>query len=237
MLGGVTPSPATAQRITQAATAILREHGRSAVTVRAVAASAGVQAPAIYRAFGDMYGLFASVATEGFRAYLERKRGIHETDPVAALRAAWDVHVNFGLDEPGLYLLMYGDPTRTTTCDGAAESWSMLLGTLRAVEQAGRLAVPVERAAQLVHGASMGITLTLIGEDPLTRDTSLAADAREATFAAVLRPDPANEGVTSGAGTRPELARALRGALGDGGPLTPGQRALLAEILDELSDS
>ncbi|NED93539.1 helix-turn-helix transcriptional regulator, partial [Streptomyces sp. SID11233] len=41
------------ERIVAAATELLEESGREAVTTRAVAARAGVQAPAIYRLFGD----------------------------------------------------------------------------------------------------------------------------------------------------------------------------------------
>ncbi len=43
-------------RILQAAARLLAEGGREAVSTRAVSSAAGVQAPTIYRQFGDMQG-------------------------------------------------------------------------------------------------------------------------------------------------------------------------------------
>ncbi|HLR84941.1 MAG TPA: helix-turn-helix domain-containing protein, partial [Nocardioidaceae bacterium] len=43
----------TRQRVIEAAIELLARDGRDAVTTRAVADAAGVQAPAIYRLFGD----------------------------------------------------------------------------------------------------------------------------------------------------------------------------------------
>jgi len=50
--------PDARARIVRAATELLATGGRNAVTTRAVSAAAGVQAPTIYRHFGDMQSLF-----------------------------------------------------------------------------------------------------------------------------------------------------------------------------------
>src|SRR4051794_36006940 len=50
-------------RILQAAARLLAEGGREAVSTRAVSRAAGVQAPTIYRQFGDMQGLLDAVAS------------------------------------------------------------------------------------------------------------------------------------------------------------------------------
>ena len=224
------PTDSAAERISQAAMRLLRSEGRRGVTVRAVAAAAGVQAPAIYRTFGDMYGLFSALATEGFHTYLERKRAVSDKDPVQALRAAWDVHVEFGLDEPDLYLLMYGDPTRITRCDAAVEAWQMLTSTLERIARSGRLALPVAQAAHVTHSASMGVTLTLIGQDPAERDPRTSDILREATLAAILT-DPVPATHTPAAA----LAVALSASLDETTPLTHGQRAILNEMLDVIA--
>ena len=92
----------------RAAAELLAEGGREAVSTRSVAAAAGVQAPTIYRLFGDMRGLLDEEAAFGFSEYLRSKvaREVVE-DPVEELRRGWDLHVGFGLDNPGLYRLMY----------------------------------------------------------------------------------------------------------------------------------
>src|ERR1039457_6104597 len=102
----------TRERIVAAAAAgLLTEGGREAVSTRAVSAAAGVQAPAIYRLFGDKQGLLDAVATHGFAAYLNDKTDVKASDdPVEDLRAGWDLHIGFGLANPALYSLMYGEP-------------------------------------------------------------------------------------------------------------------------------
>src|SRR5258708_39948528 len=99
----------TRDRIIEVAAALLTGGGREAVSTRAVSAAAGVQAPTIYRLFGDKQGLLDAVATHGFTTYLRDKADLKPTaDPVADLRSGFDLHVSFGLANPALYSLMYG---------------------------------------------------------------------------------------------------------------------------------
>src|SRR5215211_7870150 len=112
----------TRDRIVRAAAGLLAEGGREAVSTRAVAAAAGVQAPTIYRQFGDMRGLLDEVASYGFSTYLRDKTmREREEDPVEDLRRGWDLHVEFGLANPTFYTLMYGDPTSGTESTAAVE--------------------------------------------------------------------------------------------------------------------
>ena len=60
----------TRARIVAAAAGLLTKGGREAVSTRAVSAAAGVQAPTIYRLFGDKQGLLEAVASHGFTTYL-----------------------------------------------------------------------------------------------------------------------------------------------------------------------
>ncbi|MEV0676414.1 TetR family transcriptional regulator [Actinosynnema sp. NPDC050436] len=92
-----------------AAAGLLAEGGIDAVSTRAVAAAAGVQAPALYRLFGAKQGLLDAVAAHGFERYLAAKlTSPPGADPVEDLRRGWDVHVGFGLAHPAFYVLMYG---------------------------------------------------------------------------------------------------------------------------------
>src|SRR6478752_6009898 len=82
-------------RILAAATDLLATGGRDALTTRAVAAAAGVQAPTIYRLFGDKDGLLDAVAEHVMATYVAEKTAVAdaearaEGDPVADLRSAW----------------------------------------------------------------------------------------------------------------------------------------------------
>ena len=100
--------PSTRERIVRAAADLLTEGGREAVSTRAVSTAAGVQAPTIYRLFGDKQGLLDAVVTDAFERYLARKRALRPTgDPAADVRQGWDTHVAFARANPALYRLMW----------------------------------------------------------------------------------------------------------------------------------
>ncbi|HEX5811837.1 MAG TPA: TetR/AcrR family transcriptional regulator, partial [Pseudonocardia sp.] len=133
-------------RIVEAAAHLLASGGRDAVTTRGVAAAAGVQAPAIYRLFGDKTGLLDAVAEHGFDTYLAQKTVRPSGDPVDDLRTGWDLHVGFGLANPALYTLMYGDPRPGAATPAAVQAKQMLRAHVRRVAEAGRLRVGEELA-------------------------------------------------------------------------------------------
>ena len=63
----------TRENLVQVAARLLREQGAAAVTTRAVALAAGVQAPTIYRLFGDKDGLLDAVAEHVLATYVAEK--------------------------------------------------------------------------------------------------------------------------------------------------------------------
>ena len=63
-------------RIVAAGATILAEGGREALTTRAVASAAGIQAPTIYRLFGDKDGLLYAVAEDRLAKYVAQKGSI-----------------------------------------------------------------------------------------------------------------------------------------------------------------
>jgi AcrR family transcriptional regulator len=228
----------TKGRIVRAAAGLLAEGGREAVSTRAVAAAAGVQAPTIYRQFGDMRGLLDEVASYGFSTYLRDKtRRERAEDPVEDLRRGWDLHVGFGLANPAIYKLMYGDPVPGTEPAAALEASEILHGLVRRVAEAGRLRVGVERAARMIHAAGSGVTLALIGAEPEDRDPALSEATREAILAAVITDETAGVYDESDGDDRvANRAVALKAVLPETSELTPGERALLSEWLDRITD-
>lgn len=226
------------ERILAATAKLLAEGGREAVSTRAVGAAAGVQAPTIYRLFGDMRGLLDAVAAEGFAAYLSRKTDREPTaDPVEDLRAGWDLHIGFGLANPALYLLMNeprlgaaGAPPAAVP-PAAVAGERVLAAHIRRIAEAGRLRVSEERAAHLVQAAGLGTTVTLITMPADRRDPELSALAREAVIAAITTDGPAatSPGPVTAAVT-------LRAVLPRTTVLTEPERRLLEEWLDRIAD-
>jgi AcrR family transcriptional regulator len=218
------------ERILAVTTKLLAAGGREAVSTRVVSAAAGVQAPTIYRLFGDMQGLLDAVAAEGFTAYLNSKTGLEPTpDPVEDLRTGWDLHVGFGLANPALYLLMC-EPRPGAAPPAAVAGAQVLAAHIRRIAEAGRLRVSEERAAHLIQAAGRGTTLTLIAMPADRRDPELSPLTREAIITAITTdtPAPALPGPVS-------AAVALRAVLPQTTALTDQEKGLLQEWLDRIS--
>ncbi|MFG2212242.1 TetR/AcrR family transcriptional regulator [Streptomyces sp. NPDC048638] len=218
-------------RIIAAAARLLAEGGRESVSTRAVSAAAGVQAPTIYRLFGDKQGLLDALAAHGFATHLSGKADLVPTgDPVDDLRAGWDLNMEFGLAHPALYALMYADPRPGAEPPAALAARDVLGASIHRIAEAGRLRIDEARAAQLVHAAGSGTTLALISTPQDRRDPSVSRLAREAVIAAITTdaPTPATPGPAG-------AAVALRALLPQTTALTPGELGLLTELLDRIA--
>ncbi|MEV5894823.1 TetR/AcrR family transcriptional regulator [Nonomuraea fuscirosea] len=220
----------TRHRVIEAAADLLAREGRDAVTTRAVAVAAGVQAPAIYRLFGDKEGLLEAVAEYGFTKFLASKRVDPDpTDPVEDLRAGWDLAVEFGLANPALYTLMYGEPS-TFTSPAFQAGMEILRGRIRRLAAGGWLRVGEELAVALIHATARGAVLTWLSLPGERRDPALLTTLRESMVTAVTVLEPAvRDAGPAGA------ARALRATLPEQTTLSGPERELLKEWLDRLA--
>ena len=219
------------QRVIETATDLLAHGGRDAVTTRAVAAAAGVQAPAIYRLFGDKDGLLEAVVEHGYATFLAAKHlDGHPQDPVEDLRAGWDLAVEFGLANPALYMLMHSDPRRGTTSAAFHAGMRILMGRIHRLAAAGRLRVDERLAATLIHATAHGAVLTWLSLPDDRRDPVLLTAMRESMVAAITTERPAvQEAGAAGA------ARTLRALLPEQTALSGAERHLLGEWLDRLA--
>ncbi|MBZ6081819.1 TetR/AcrR family transcriptional regulator [Streptomyces olivaceus] len=223
-------SDQTRQRVVEAAIGLLTRGGRDAVTTRAVAEAAGLQPPAIYRLFGDKDGLLDAVAEHGFTTFLASKRiDPDPPDPIADLRAGWDVAIEFGLANPALYTLMYAEPTRAESA-AFRTGMGVLMGRIRRLAAGGWLRVDEELAAQIIHATARGAVLTWLSLPEERRDPALLTTLRESMVAAVTVDQPAVRG-SGPAGA----ARALRAALPEQTLLSEAEQRLLTEWLGRLA--
>jgi AcrR family transcriptional regulator len=222
----------TRQQLVEVAAQLLATEGPAAVTTRSVALAAGVQAPTIYRLFGDKNGLLDAVVEHGFASYVGQKHLDQDADPVESLHAGWELHVGFGLANPELFRLMH---TALRTPQGqavAAAGFGVLQARVHRVAEAGRLRVAERRAVGLISAAGTGVVFTLIDQDAADRDDMLAETAWESVCAAILSDPPA--------AARPGPAAAavtLRAAVGDLTALTAAERTLLGDWLDRIAES
>ncbi|MFF5333734.1 TetR/AcrR family transcriptional regulator [Streptomyces sp. NPDC013181] len=229
----VTESPR--QRIVEAAVELLESGGPEAVSTRAVAAAAGMQAPAIYRLFGDKEGLLEAVAEHGYAEFLAGKRAQLDPAPqnaVEDLRHGWDLVVEFGISRPALFAVM--DRATGRGADAAHRAGLEILhGRIRRLAAGGWLRVSEELAAQIIQATGRGAVSTYNSTPPDRRDPELLTALREAMVGAVTRAEPALPVTETGPAS---AARALRAALSDGaGALSPAERHLLGEWLNRLA--
>ncbi|WBQ03998.1 TetR/AcrR family transcriptional regulator [Kribbella sp. CA-293567] len=214
----------TRDRLLLAAAELLQSTGT--VSTRAVCERAGVQAPTLYHHFGSKQGLIDAVANHGFTQYTAVESS---GDPLGDLREGWDRHVRFGLEHPSFYALLYGRAEPGKPCAVTAPAHAALRERFSEAALKGLLKVPAEDAAKQVFAANVGVTLTLITQpDP---DFALSERVREAALAGVLN-STAEGALTTRASAALTLGAMLRD---DSGDLTPGENALLAELLDRLA--
>ncbi|WP_274911164.1 TetR/AcrR family transcriptional regulator [Streptomyces sp. WZ-12] len=224
-------------RVLQVAAELLEEGGSEAVSTRAVATAAGITAPTLYRMFGDKDGLLAELAAYGFELYLAEK---HEAlsrseDPVADLHKGWDLHVDFGLRHPEFYVLMYGTARPGRKPPAADEAHALLVSLLDRAAVDGRLRVPVDEATRVVHAATTGATLALIGEEAPRRELSTSTRLRDTIIGSLTTDPPVATGVDL-ASRALALDAALTVEAGAASPLRDTERALLRDWLRRLAE-
>lgn len=180
----------TQERLIAAAAELIAASPGEDFSLRAVCDAVGVKMPTLYHFFGSKQGLIDAVVERGFDLYLGQKSAMeHSGDPIQDIRAGWDAHVAFGLQNPGFYALMYGT-VRPGFSPEAQSRPSAILRELTARAAAmGRLAVPSDQAAAHILVANIGVTLRqIILAEP---DPELSAAVREGVIAAITGADRA----------------------------------------------
>ena len=220
-------------RIVEAAAKLLAAGGRDAATTRAVAADAGVQAPTIYRLFGDMGGLLDAVAEHVFARYVAEKAGrAPHPDPIEELRRGWDEHIGFSLAHPAVFAIMRGEARSRLPSAANDAGRDVLRRRITNIARAGRLRVSEARALALVQAVGTGTILALLDEPAERRDPGLSAAALEAVIAAITVTEPVVERPGPAA-----AAVAMRALLPETAALTESERRLMAEWLDRIADA
>lgn len=228
----------TRTAIIKVAAGLLGHSGAEAVTTRSVAAEAGVQAPTIYRLFGDKEGLLDAVAEHVFAGYIENKaRNTETADPVADLDRGWQHHIDFGLANPALFALL-SDPVRGKRLASTAGGVDILSRRVHRVAAAGRLAVGERRAVEMIHAAGTGAVLALLAAQPEQRDVSLADAIYQAVKHAIVTDadDPSSDSSHGSVAGSVGAAVTLRAGIDDLGALSSAERSLLTEWLDRVAD-
>ncbi|MCQ8187278.1 TetR/AcrR family transcriptional regulator [Streptomyces rugosispiralis] len=157
------------------ALALLDTEGPGELSLRAVARHAGVSPNAPYRHYRDKEALLAALATRGFTELGERLAGVAPGEhPDAEVIAMACAAVDYALDHPGVYRLMFGQacsshPDTIAASDAAIAIVAERIAVVAEPERRKPLRVGLWA---LVHGLS-----TLLLDEQLGTPTRAEADA------------------------------------------------------------
>jgi AcrR family transcriptional regulator len=111
-----------------AAMELLEESGETALSLRAVARRAGVSPAAPYRHYADREALVSAIAALGYRELAERLGAAHPApatpDQLTSVAVAY---VQFALERPALFRIMFGEPCDRDNDDRAAATAAVTL--------------------------------------------------------------------------------------------------------------
>lgn len=99
--------PLTREAIAQAARDILVAEGLHAVSLRRVASSLGVTAPALYAHVVDKRDLLQGIVEREVEGLLERFDSVTASDPIERLRAMSQAYIDWGVQNPDLFRAMF----------------------------------------------------------------------------------------------------------------------------------
>lgn len=171
-------------RIAAAASRLYAEGGEDAITMREIARAVGASPMGLYRYFEDRNAIIAHLRTRAFTRFaetLERAFAAGE-DPFARARAVGRAYLDFALENPGDYRLMFdlSQPNEKDNSPLARASARATLTVTRHVDDLVKAGIVVGDAKQVgralwaaAHGV---IVLHLAGRLPK------GADVRELYF-------------------------------------------------------
>lgn len=101
-------SPATLREtVLRAAVDYIADHGPDGLSFRQVAIAAGVSHQAPYHHFTDRRGIFQAIAAEGYESFTNAMIDALANDPDDPTTALLEAYVNFALDHPGHFRVMF----------------------------------------------------------------------------------------------------------------------------------
>jgi AcrR family transcriptional regulator len=217
-----------AENIVTATAKLITEQGFAAATVRAISEKVGLSAPQIYRRFGDIHGVYAHVALTLLNEYIAEQK--EPDDAVKALHHMIVVLIQFGLKNYELYLHLSRPGHRRKPNFWKAQS-DILEAKVKNVATAGRLRVDESHALAVILPLCAGLIQSIIQR---TSEYSHTHWLVWQTVEPLIRNDLLKERF---AGEPGALAGALAANLDRVKALTPGEEALMRELLARLASA
>ena len=179
----------------EVAAQMIAEKGVEGVTMRGLAERIGVSRTAPYRHFADKAALLAAVAEDGFNRLavcLHTAGAEHAGDSLLSFRSMCLAYVEFAVDNPTHYRLMFGQavfawqdyPSLAVATNGVFDE---VFATVRVCQQENKIKPGEPRQTALAAWAlAHGLSLLLVeGRLPAGRARQLAEQAFESLLAGI----------------------------------------------------
>lgn len=175
-----TPSVEMRVALLEAATDILETEGPEALSVRRIAAAAGVAPMGVYNHFESKFGIIEALFIQGFERLAEALQGVADIeDPYEALREGGRRYRALALAHPMVYQLMFlrtvpGFEPSARAIEGAAAAFDKLVVAVQRAMAAGVIVEgPPFETARLIWASIHGwMALELMGlGDPTDQAT------------------------------------------------------------------
>jgi AcrR family transcriptional regulator len=165
-----TASADVERSLLDAAERLLENEGPDALSVRRIAAEAGVAPMGVYNRFGGKNGIVDELFTQGFDELAGEIRAVDEPDPLAALRRTANRYRAFALAHPTMYTVMFdravkGYEPSDNAITHAAACFDELANHVRRAMAAGALldGDPRDVAQQIWSSCHGAVSLELRG--------------------------------------------------------------------------
>jgi AcrR family transcriptional regulator len=177
--------PEVRQRLIEAAARLLADEGPAALSTRRLATEVGASTMAVYTHFGGLPELVRAVVREGFARLADHLETVPVTDdPLADLAALGEAYRANALDNPHLYVVMFGSASlggyrlRNDELDEGRYTFDVLVAGTRRTMDAGifRPGDPEAVAAQLWSATHGFIMLELSGYFASEREPDVVDD-------------------------------------------------------------
>ena len=163
-------------RTLDAAARLLGAQGPAGLSVRAIAAEAGLSTMGIYHYFGGKDGIVEALYLDGFQGLEDALAAVPRTaDPLADIEELSLAYATYARHRPTYYEIMFSRPVPGFQPSQAAiaqamRSWRALAETFERAEDEGLLTVPAADAALLIWSSGHGLLMLQLAGNALASD-------------------------------------------------------------------
>jgi AcrR family transcriptional regulator len=163
-------------RTLDAAARLLGSQGPQGLSVRAIAAEAGLSTMGIYHYFGGKDGIVEALYLDGFQGLEDALAAVPRTDdPLADIEQLSLAYAEYARSRPTYYEIMFSRPVpgfqpTQESLMRAMRSWKLLADTFVRAEEAGLLTLPAADAALLIWSSGHGMLMLQLAGNALASE-------------------------------------------------------------------